>query len=62
MRAASAASITLPSIIQFVRGPTPGIWCRWSITETELKPASSAVVAMSTTFSKSVSGVASGWL
>lgn len=31
--------------------PMPGIWKRWSMTQTESKPADSAVVAMDTTFS-----------
>ena len=47
VRAASAARVVLPSSIQFVGGPTPGIWCRWSITNSESKPDASAVSAIS---------------
>src|SRR5262249_11121472 len=37
-------------------GPTPGIWCRWSMTNTASKPDDSAVAATSTSFAKSASG------
>ncbi len=47
VRAASAGRIVFPSSIQFSGGPTPRIWCRWSITSTVSKPDDSAVVAMS---------------
>ena len=60
VRAASAPRIVLPSSIQFVGGPTPRIWCRWSITVTELKPDSSAVPAISTRCSNSCSGAMPG--
>jgi hypothetical protein len=46
VRAASAPRTVLPSSMKFVRGPTGGIWCRWSITVIELKPEDSAVVAI----------------
>ena len=52
----------LPSSIQFSGGPIGAIWCRWSITEIELKPESSAATAMSDTSSNSRSAGVSGWL
>src|SRR5215210_6186331 len=47
VRAARAERIVLPSSIQFSGGPTPRIWCRWSITSTVSIPDDSAVVAIS---------------
>jgi hypothetical protein len=62
VRAASAARIVLPSSIQFSGGPTPAIWCRWSITRTVSKPDDSAVVATSERRSKSCSSSTPGKL
>ena len=62
VRAARAASMVLPSNIQFSGGPCTAIWCRWSITEMALNPDRSAVVAISTSFSNSCSGPTPGKL
>ena len=62
MRAASAARAVLPSSIQLSIGPTPGIWLRWSITQTESKPDDSAVCAIAVSFSSSCSGSTPGKL
>jgi hypothetical protein len=62
VRAAIAERIVFPSSIQFSGGPTPGIWCRWSITSTVSKPDPSAVVAISESFSNSPSSVTRGKL
>src|SRR3954447_25816817 len=46
--------------MKFVRGPTAAIWCRWSITVIELKPASSAARTVAESCSKSRSAPTPG--
>ena len=60
VRAAIPASAMLPSSMLSSCGPIGGIWCRWSMTETEPKPLSSAVFAISARCSKRRSGGTSG--
>src|SRR5262245_23819142 len=54
--------MVLPSSIQFVGGPTPGIWCRWSITKRESNPDASAASAIATSRPKRSAGATPGKL
>jgi hypothetical protein len=58
--AASAVRIVQPSMNGSSGAPTLAIWMRWSITENQVKPASSAHRALACTASKMAPGSVAG--